>query len=382
MQEASRQGRDGVAAAAAFDPLNLGRRVVARERSGRAHACPAPGVLGCALADPPLTRDVPLVADLVAPVRVGDPRRRRHARAVHAARWTASCRNTRRCSTSADRWTATLPGRRCLRRPSRGWKGCWAARSGTPSRRAASSPNRSPSRSVRHRAGSPRCEPLVPEAARVHRGARPRLPGTASRSASRSPGARGTRLRGVRGDRPVRRPLRPSRRPAAPGRDVRRPVGDGDAAPAARDPTVARRVRVVPRYLGRRSTRCPRTTRRCPSRPTSTGGSWPGRIGARGRAWKRPIFHLHSAGLQVLDVVLDEVLSPLRGGALNVDIDPSGPSVDALLPALRRVQARHIPLHLLAFDVDQARTLTTELAPAGLAVTYQPVDPARQRWED
>jgi hypothetical protein len=100
------------------------------------------------------------------------------------------------------------------------------------------------------------------------------------------------------------------------------------------------------------------------------------------RTWKRPIFHLHSAGLQVLDDVLDNALGALRGGALNVDIDPSGPSVDALLPALRRVQARQVALHLLAFDVDQARTLATELAPAGLAVTYQPVDPARERWED
>jgi hypothetical protein len=101
------------------------------------------------------------------------------------------------------------------------------------------------------------------------------------------------------------------------------------------------------------------------------------------RAWMRPIFHLHSAGLQVLDdvlgEVLGEVLGTLRGGALNVDIDPSGPSVDALLPVLRRVQARQVPLHLLAFDAGQARTLAAELAPAGLAITYQSIDPAAER---
>jgi len=95
------------------------------------------------------------------------------------------------------------------------------------------------------------------------------------------------------------------------------------------------------------------------------------------RAWKRPIFHLHSAGLQVLDDVLDM----LDGRALNVDIDPSGPSVEALVPALRRVQARRIPLHLLVFEADHARALASALSPVGLAVTYQPVEPAEARWE-
>jgi hypothetical protein len=95
------------------------------------------------------------------------------------------------------------------------------------------------------------------------------------------------------------------------------------------------------------------------------------------RAWKRPIFHLHSAGLQVLD----DVLEMLEGRALNVDVDPSGPPIEALLPVLRRVQARRIPLHLLVFNPDQARALAGALSPAGLAVTYQPVDPARERLE-
>ena len=97
-------------------------------------------------------------------------------------------------------------------------------------------------------------------------------------------------------------------------------------------------------------------------------------------AWKRPIFHLHSAGLQVVDVVLDNVLAR-RGSALNVDVDLSGPPVEALLPILRRVQARRIPLHLLAFDAGQARALAAELSPVGLAITYQPDDPAHERVE-
>jgi hypothetical protein len=93
--------------------------------------------------------------------------------------------------------------------------------------------------------------------------------------------------------------------------------------------------------------------------------------GGHGRA----IFHLHSAGLQVVD----EVLDILDGRALNVDVDPSGPGLDEIVPVLRHVQARRVPLHLLTFDREQARSLAALLSPAGLAITYQPLDPEAAR---
>lgn len=91
--------------------------------------------------------------------------------------------------------------------------------------------------------------------------------------------------------------------------------------------------------------------------------------------WTRSIFHLHSAGLHVLD----DVLEILDGRALNVDIDPAGPPVDRIVPILRRVQARGVPLHVLAFDLEHARAIGRALSPEGLAVTFQPLDPRMER---
>ena len=91
--------------------------------------------------------------------------------------------------------------------------------------------------------------------------------------------------------------------------------------------------------------------------------------------WDPAIFHLHSAGLHVLDDVLDV----LHGRALNVDLDPSGPSIEEVVTVLRRVQARRVPLHVLAFDREQARGLAALLSPEGLAITYQPLDPQAER---
>jgi hypothetical protein len=106
------------------------------------------------------------------------------------------------------------------------------------------------------------------------------------------------------------------------------------------------------------------------------------------QTWTNPIFHLHSAGLQVLDDVLgllddkgaadhagDAVDGPGRR-ALNVDLDPSGPPVDQLLPLLAEVQDRGVPLHLLLWDLDRLRAVTESLSPRGLAVTYQPDPPS------
>jgi len=96
------------------------------------------------------------------------------------------------------------------------------------------------------------------------------------------------------------------------------------------------------------------------------------------QAWESPIFHLHSAGLQVLDDVLG-LLGDAGDGhsrrALNVDLDPSGPPVDQLVPLLAGVQDRGVPLHLLLWDLDRLRAVTESLAPRGLAVTYQPDPP-------
>ena len=79
------------------------------------------------------------------------------------------------------------------------------------------------------------------------------------------------------------------------------------------------------------------------------------------QTWPNPIFHLHSAGLHVLDAVVELLGGPADGQtrrALNVDLDPSGPPMDRLLPLLAGVQARGVPLHLLLWDFDRLRVVT------------------------
>lgn len=96
------------------------------------------------------------------------------------------------------------------------------------------------------------------------------------------------------------------------------------------------------------------------------------------QTWANPIFHLHSAGLHVLDDVLGLLGAAGEGQsrrALNVDLDPSGPPIDRLLPLLRGVQDRGVPLHVLLWDLDRLRAVTEALSPQGLAVTYQPDPP-------
>jgi hypothetical protein len=92
-------------------------------------------------------------------------------------------------------------------------------------------------------------------------------------------------------------------------------------------------------------------------------------------AWETAMFHVHSAGLQIID----DVLEWLEGRALNVSLDPSGPPLEAILPILRRVQERRIPLHLETYDRVQARLLVEGLSPSGLAIVYQPIDPKAER---
>ena len=86
-------------------------------------------------------------------------------------------------------------------------------------------------------------------------------------------------------------------------------------------------------------------------------------------AWRASIFHLHSAGLQVVD----EVLGLLDGRALNVVIDGSGPALAELLPVLQHVQAAGAPLHAMVFSSADAEGIVGGLDARGLAVTYQPL---------
>jgi hypothetical protein len=85
-------------------------------------------------------------------------------------------------------------------------------------------------------------------------------------------------------------------------------------------------------------------------------------------AWDSSWFHLHSKGVHLLD----SILSALGERAINVVIDPSGPGLQDLLPALRRVQEHNTPLHVLCNTEAQVERLTDSLSPKGLAITRQP----------
>ncbi len=86
------------------------------------------------------------------------------------------------------------------------------------------------------------------------------------------------------------------------------------------------------------------------------------------KAWDSSWLHLHSQGVHLLDAVLEA----LQGRAINIVIDPSGPSLQDLLPALRRVQELRTPLHILCNAEAQVELLTASLSPRGLAITRQP----------
>jgi hypothetical protein len=86
------------------------------------------------------------------------------------------------------------------------------------------------------------------------------------------------------------------------------------------------------------------------------------------QAWTAAIFHLHSAGLQVVD----EVLGLMEGRALNVVLDGSGPALAELLPILQHVQAAGAPLHVMAFSRADADGVVGGLEARGLAVMYVP----------
>jgi hypothetical protein len=87
------------------------------------------------------------------------------------------------------------------------------------------------------------------------------------------------------------------------------------------------------------------------------------------QAWRYPMFHTHSAGVHLLEGML-ELLS--NRGALNVVIDENGPSLEKLIPVLRKVQEGKVPLHLVSGLWQQVEELILALSPKGLAISYVP----------
>lgn len=81
-----------------------------------------------------------------------------------------------------------------------------------------------------------------------------------------------------------------------------------------------------------------------------------------------PVMHMHSDSLRFVDLILDA--PEIRGVQVAVDTPPFGPSIEELVPVLRRILARK-PLILLAYDplsAEEAKRLVGPLPAAGLAV--------------
>ena len=84
------------------------------------------------------------------------------------------------------------------------------------------------------------------------------------------------------------------------------------------------------------------------------------------RAWRYQMFHTHSGGAHLLDTMLDF----LGGGqALNIVLDPNGPTLPELFPVLGRIQERRVPVHLLARTWADVDLIRSTLSPVGLAIT-------------
>ena len=76
------------------------------------------------------------------------------------------------------------------------------------------------------------------------------------------------------------------------------------------------------------------------------------------------LIHLHSTGLHILEAVLE--IAALD--AINIVVDPSGPTLPELLPVFRKVQARKA-LHVHGtFSEAEVETLAGQLDPAGLCL--------------
>jgi hypothetical protein len=80
-----------------------------------------------------------------------------------------------------------------------------------------------------------------------------------------------------------------------------------------------------------------------------------------------PMFHTHSGGVHHLDAILGLLT---HGGSLNVVIDDTGLELGSLIPLLRKVQERRVPLHLYSPRWTQVEELRLVLSPSGLAISY------------
>ena len=79
------------------------------------------------------------------------------------------------------------------------------------------------------------------------------------------------------------------------------------------------------------------------------------------QAFPCPIIHLHSSGLQILPSILSFAVPPV----IEVTLDPSGPSLESLLPTMRDIQLK-APLQVFG-TVTQIERVINELEPSGLA---------------
>ncbi len=86
------------------------------------------------------------------------------------------------------------------------------------------------------------------------------------------------------------------------------------------------------------------------------------------QAYDRTMIHTHSGSLRIM---LDGLLSLESLDAIEVDIDPTGPSMAELLPSFKRIQDRKALLiigELEYLTLDDIRTLVMDLSPGGLCI--------------
>ena len=82
--------------------------------------------------------------------------------------------------------------------------------------------------------------------------------------------------------------------------------------------------------------------------------------------WRHYLFHAHSGGAHLLESTIDFLGD---GRALQVVLDPNGPSLRDMLPMLRRIQESRVPLHVHAYSWADIDTLRSHLSPTGLALS-------------
>ena len=83
------------------------------------------------------------------------------------------------------------------------------------------------------------------------------------------------------------------------------------------------------------------------------------------------VFHLHSPSLHIVDLILEANLPNLR--AFNINMDPTGISIDKAIPALQRIQEHQKALILSKdlyenFTLEEYEEISKALSPRGLCV--------------